>query len=70
MEPLSLYDPYENELNDMLLYMGYDERSIRADLLISRDDFSDFISVSYTSENPQLSAFIVKYAMFGLYCLS
>lgn len=60
LEPLSLYDPYENELNDMLLYMGYDERSIRAELIITRDDFSDFISVSYTSENPQLSAYIVN----------
>ena len=60
MQPLSLYDPYENELNDMLLYMGYDERSIRTDLVITRDDYSDFISVSYTSENPQLSAFIVN----------
>lgn len=60
LEPLSLYDPYENELNDMLLYMGYDERSIRAELVITRDDFSDFISVSFTSENPQLSAFVVN----------
>jgi len=60
LESLSLYDPYENELNDMLLYMGYDQRSLRAELIITRDDFSDFITVSYTSENPQLSAFVVN----------
>lgn len=60
LEPLSLYNTYENELNELLIAMKYDERSIREDLTITRDDFSDFISVSYTSENPQLSAFIVN----------
>lgn len=60
MEPLSLYDKEEDKLNDILISMKYDERSIMKELTISRDDDSDFISVSFDSENPQLSAFIVN----------
>lgn len=59
-EPLSLYDKDENALNDLLISMKYDERSIRKDLTVERDVESDFITISYTSENPQLSAFIVN----------
>ena len=40
--------------------MGYDERFLRDDLTIVRDEDSDFISVSYESPNPQLSAFVVN----------
>ena len=60
MEPLSLYDKEEDKLNDILISMKYDERSIMKELTISRDEDSDFISVSFDSENPQLSAFIVN----------
>jgi succinoglycan biosynthesis transport protein ExoP len=59
-EPLSLYDKDENGLNELLISMKYDERSLRKDLIIERDVESDFITVSYASENPQLSAFIVN----------
>ncbi|MDF2434266.1 MAG: polysaccharide biosynthesis transport protein [Mucilaginibacter sp.] len=59
-EPLSLYDTDENGLNQLLISMKYDERSLRKDLDISRDEESDFISVTFTSENPQLSAFVVN----------
>ncbi|NHA03152.1 AAA family ATPase [Mucilaginibacter sp. HC2] len=60
MQPLSLYDKEEDMLNDILISMKYDERSIMKELTIARDEDSDFISVSFDSENPQLSAFIVN----------
>ena len=59
-EPLSLYNKDENGLNELLISMHYDERSLRKDLDIERDGESDFISVSFTSENPYLSAFVVN----------
>ncbi|TWI96349.1 uncharacterized protein involved in exopolysaccharide biosynthesis [Mucilaginibacter frigoritolerans] len=59
-EPLSLYNKDENGLNDMLISMKYDERSIRKYLDVARNNESDFITITYTSENPQLSAFVVN----------
>ncbi|HVW97015.1 MAG TPA: AAA family ATPase [Mucilaginibacter sp.] len=59
-EPLSLYNKDENGLNELLISMHYDERSIRKYLDVNRDEESDFISISFTSENPQLSAFVVN----------
>jgi uncharacterized protein involved in exopolysaccharide biosynthesis/Mrp family chromosome partitioning ATPase len=59
-EPLSLYDKDEAGLNELLISMKYDERSLRKNLDIARDVESDFITVSYTSENPQLSPFVVN----------
>jgi polysaccharide biosynthesis transport protein len=59
-EPLSLYNKDENGLNEMLISMKYDERSIRKYLDVSRNNESDFITITYTSENPQLSAFAVN----------
>lgn len=60
MQPLSYYNKDEEGLNELLRSMKYDERSLRKDLLIVRSEDSDFISVSYESSNPQLSAFIVN----------
>ncbi|QXV64202.1 lipopolysaccharide biosynthesis protein [Mucilaginibacter sp. 21P] len=59
-EALSYYNRDENGLNELLRSMKYDERSLRKDLSINRDEDSDFITVSYESENPQLSAFVVN----------
>ena len=59
-EPLSLYDKDENGLNQLLISMKYDERSLRKDLDINRDGESDFISITFTSENPELSAYVVN----------
>jgi succinoglycan biosynthesis transport protein ExoP len=59
-EPLSLYNKDESGLNELLISMKYDERSLRKNLAVTRDGESDFITVTYTSENPQLSAFIVN----------
>ncbi|TWR25651.1 lipopolysaccharide biosynthesis protein [Mucilaginibacter achroorhodeus] len=59
-EALSYYNRDENGLNELLRSMKYDERSLRKDLAINRDEDSDFITVSYESQNPQLSAFVVN----------
>ena len=59
-EPLSLYHTDEIGMNELLISMKYDERSLRKDIDIERDGESDFLSVTYTSENPQLSAFVVN----------
>ena len=59
-EPLSLYNKDESGLNELLISMKYDERSLRKDLGVDRDGESDFITINYTSENPQLSAFVVN----------
>lgn len=59
-EPLSIYNADENGLNELLISMKYDERSIRKFLDVTRDSESDFITITYTSENPQLSAFVVN----------
>lgn len=60
MQPLSYYNKDEDGLNELLRSMKYDERSLRKDLLIFRAEDSDFITVSYESDNPQLSAFVVN----------
>ncbi|QEC74507.1 AAA family ATPase [Mucilaginibacter ginsenosidivorax] len=60
LEPLLLYNKQEKTLNDLLHSMRYDDASLRKDLVIYRDDESDFISVSYDSANPQLSADVVN----------
>ncbi|MBD1391859.1 exopolysaccharide transport family protein [Mucilaginibacter glaciei] len=60
LEPLSFYNKDENGLNELLRSMKYDERNIRLDLSIARDEDSDFISVSFESENAMLSAFVVN----------
>ncbi|PTR00934.1 uncharacterized protein involved in exopolysaccharide biosynthesis [Mucilaginibacter yixingensis] len=60
LEGLSLVNPKENSLNKMLIEMRYDERSLSKAITITREDFSDFIIVSASSENPQLSAYIVN----------
>jgi uncharacterized protein involved in exopolysaccharide biosynthesis len=59
-EPLSYYKGEEKGLIDLLTATKYDERSLRKDLNVSRDGESDYITISFTSENPQLSAFVVN----------
>lgn len=47
-------------LFDYVTLMGYDDYSINKNLNVVRTDGSDNISVSYTSENPYLSAYVVN----------
>jgi uncharacterized protein involved in exopolysaccharide biosynthesis/Mrp family chromosome partitioning ATPase len=59
-EALSLFKNDEKGLNELLISMKYDERSIRKDLDVTRDGESDFITITFTSENTQLSPFVVN----------
>ena len=60
MTELSLYDKDQNGLNDVLKSMGYDEDALRSKLLVYRVNNSDYIDVSFESENPKLCAFVVN----------
>ncbi len=59
-QPLSLYNKDENGLNELLISMKYDERSLRKYLTVERQGESDFITITFASENPELSAFVVN----------
>lgn len=48
------------KLTDIVQWMGYDEVSLREELSISRNGESEFITVGFVSENPELSAFVVN----------
>ncbi len=59
-KPLQLFDPDQNGLNTVIASMGYDAGSIDAKMSAFRSESSDFINVSFDSENPRLSAFVVN----------
>lgn len=48
------------KLYDILSSMGYNKEDIEKKLNIYRPDNSDFINVSYVSDNPALSSFVVN----------
>ncbi|GGC30060.1 tyrosine protein kinase [Parapedobacter defluvii] len=50
----------EMNLFDIAASMGYDEHSLLDGLTIQRSGNSDFIQIGYSSENPELSAFVVN----------
>ena len=55
--------PEDNEtypLYDYLQSVGYDESTILNNLEISRQEFSDFVNIQYTSNNPHLSVYVVN----------
>jgi len=53
-------DKGKYKLNSIVESMGYGEEAIRKKLDVSHADNSDFITVEYTSENPDLSAYVVN----------
>jgi len=57
---LSLYNPDQNGLHNLLVCMKYDDESLQKSLSIYRAATSDFINVDFTAENPQLCAFVVN----------
>jgi polysaccharide biosynthesis transport protein len=60
MEMLSSFDEKENELVGLMDKFGYSGWIIKKNLRIGRTGSTDFVEVSYVSENPRLSAFIVN----------
>jgi len=59
-EPLNLDNSDEAGLKKVLVAQHYDEESIKKDLLIYRAESSDFVHLMFTSEQPQLSAFVLN----------
>ncbi len=60
METLGTSKQVDYALLDILKKMKYDEESIKEDLKIDRGVGSDFINITFVSEDPQLSAFVVN----------
>jgi Mrp family chromosome partitioning ATPase/uncharacterized protein involved in exopolysaccharide biosynthesis len=59
-EVLSTYNDGDRQLLELLEIYGYDQRSLRDELQSYREGLTDYITVRFSSENPQLSAFVVN----------
>ena len=59
-EGLNLRNDDEEGLHRILGSMGYDELSLKWDMLVYRAGTTDFIFIDYQSENSELSAFVVN----------
>ncbi len=59
-ETINRFDLEDKELYDMMESMDYTSEKVLDNLTADRLESSDFISVRYTSENPELSAFVVN----------
>ena len=59
-EGLSLWDKDQNGLHMVLRSMGYDGESLKQKLNIYRSNNSDFIYVEFSSDDSELSAFVVN----------
>ncbi len=60
MSLLTSFNPEEKKLLEFLTLYGYDYNSIIKNLSIYRLQRTDYIQVEYSSENPELSAFVVN----------
>ena len=59
-EGLNLWDSDQKGLYKVLRSMNYDEESISKKLNVYRAGSSDFIFIEFSSDNPELSAFVVN----------
>jgi polysaccharide biosynthesis transport protein len=60
MEMLSSFDEKEKEMIDWMEKYGYNGWMLKSNLSIKRTGSTDFVEVSFVSENPMLSAFVVN----------
>lgn len=60
MSILTSYKPEEKKMLEYLKLYKYDYNSIIKDLNVYRVERTDYIQINYTSENPELSAFMVN----------
>lgn len=60
LEILNSMNDDERKLIDLLNFYGYDYNTLISQIGVKRVNFSDYIGIEYTSENPQLSAFVVN----------
>ena len=59
-EVLSTFEAQDRQLLELLEAYEYDQESLIEELLVYREGQTDYISVFFQSENPQLSAFAVN----------
>lgn len=57
---LSLYDPDQKGLYEVIKSMGYNYEALRDKMKMYRIENSDFIDIEFESESPLLSAFVVN----------
>ena len=55
---LTTYDPQDKMVRDLLGIYGYDEDNILGNLTVTNVPKTDYINVSFSSENPELSAYV------------
>jgi succinoglycan biosynthesis transport protein ExoP len=59
-EGLNLRDKDQEGIHNIISTMGYSEMSLKSSLYVYRAGTTDFISIDFMSENPELSAFVVN----------
>ncbi|HEX3024845.1 MAG TPA: hypothetical protein VHP12_06510 [Chitinophagaceae bacterium] len=59
-QSLSLWDDDQKGLNEVLISMGYDEKSLKKKMNVFRLNNSDYINIEFESDSPVLSAFVVN----------
>jgi succinoglycan biosynthesis transport protein ExoP len=57
---LSTYDPQDKMVWNLLNLYGYDEDNILKKLSVERVPKTDYLNVSFSSENPELSAYVAN----------
>jgi len=57
---MSLNDPESARLYNIVASMYYDDEDINKSLIVAHTDGSDFVSITFTSGNPELAAFVVN----------
>ncbi len=57
---LTTYEPQDKMVFDLLNLYGYDEDQILGKLNVERVPKTDYINVSFSSENPELSAYVAN----------
>lgn len=60
MNLLTSYKPDEKKLLEFLNLYGYNYRSLERNLSVYRVQRTDYIQIDFSSENPELSAFVVN----------
>jgi succinoglycan biosynthesis transport protein ExoP len=59
-QALSLFNPDQDGLNNLMISMKYDNVSLLKNLAMYRAESSDFIDLEYSDDNPELTAFVVN----------
>jgi succinoglycan biosynthesis transport protein ExoP len=55
---LATYDPQDKMVSDLIDLYGYDEEKILKKLTVASVPKTDYLNVSFSSENPELSAYV------------